>query len=131
VLPGHPGIKSMKLGRRYKSYQAETGVFYRYFFETSRRVERPEGQGPGSDYLFVVTADQRPPFLLKVFVSRRAQETWRAAHGRELDAREEYAAAKMRLFRAFDESDDLSAQPLALLVDESNVEDLLEPLELG
>jgi hypothetical protein len=120
----------MKQGRRYKSYQAETGVFYRYFFEASRRVERPEGQGPGSDYQFVVTADQRPPFVLRVFVSHRAQTGWRAAHGRELDAREEYAAAKMRLFRAFDESEDLSTQALALLVDESNVEDLLAPLEL-
>jgi hypothetical protein len=120
----------MKPGRRYKSYQGETGVFYQYFFEASRRVERPEGQGPGSDYLFVVTADQRPPFALKVCVSRRAQEAWRAAHGRELDLREEYAAAKMRLFRAFDESEDLSAQPLALVVDDSNVEELLAPLEL-
>lgn len=120
----------MKLGRRYKSYQAETGVFYRYFFAASRRLERPEGQGAGGDYQFVVLADQRPPFVLRVFVSRRAQASWSAAHGRELDAREEYAAAKMRLFRAFDESDDLSGQALELVVDESNVEDLLAPLEL-
>lgn len=121
----------MKLGRRYKAYQAETGVFYQYFFEASRRVVRPEGQGAGNDYVFVVTADQRPPFVLKVFVSRRAQEAWRAAHGRELDSREEYAAAKMRLFRAFDESASLSADPLSLLVDETNVLELLEPLELA
>ena len=37
----------MKVGRRYKSYSGETGVTYRYFFESRRRVVRPEGQGPG------------------------------------------------------------------------------------
>ena len=76
----------MKVGRRYKSYSGETGVTYRYFFESRRRVVRPEGQGPGTDFLFVVIADQYPPFTLRVFVSDRALSAWIELHGRALDS---------------------------------------------
>jgi len=41
-----------------------------------------------------------------------------------------YAAAKMRLFRAFDELAHLNEHRLSLIVDETNVEDLLQPLDL-
>jgi hypothetical protein len=118
------------MARRYKVYAAETGTAYQYFFASSRRVVRPEGQGAGSDYVFVVTPDQRPPFILRVFISQRALESWRQAHGRDLDSNEMYAVAKMRLFRAFDEIDGLRGDWLNLLVDEGNVEDLLGPLDL-
>ena len=37
----------------------------------------------------------------------------------------------LRLYRAFDESERVSDEPLGLIVDESNVEDLLSPLELA
>ena len=124
------GSNFVRAGRRYKSYAGETGVSYQYFFEGRRRVVRPEGQGPGSDFAFVVTADQRPPFTLKVFLSDRALAAWRGAHGRELDSTEQYAAAKMRLFRAFDECERVSDQWLNLVVDETNVQELLEPLDL-
>ncbi|MFB3920500.1 MAG: hypothetical protein ACE145_02190 [Terriglobia bacterium] len=115
-------------GRRYKSYTGETGVTYLYFFDARRRVVRPEGQGPGSDYTFVVTADQHPPFTLRVFVSDRALGAWRAARARDLDINEQYASAKMRLFRAFDEIDRLVEERLNLIVDEANVVELLEQL---
>ncbi len=119
------------MGRRYKSYAGETGVSYQYFFEARRRVVRPEGQGPGSDFTFVVTADQRPPFTLKVFVADRALTAWREAHGRELGSTEQYAAAKMRLYRAFDECERVRDERLNLVVDETNIEELLEPLDLA
>ena len=117
--------------RRYKTYAAETGTSYQYFFESRRRVTRPEGQGSGSDFTFVVTADQSPPFLLRVFLSDRALVMWREVHGRDLDANEQYAVAKMRLFRALDEIEDVRPEALSLLVDQSNVEDLLAPLGLS
>src|SRR5208283_5992055 len=118
------------MAHRYKVYAAETGTVYQYFFASSRRVNRPEGQGAGSDYIFVVTPDQRPPFILRVFISERALVAWRRGHGRELDSNEMYAAAKMRLFHAFDEIEGLRDAWLDLLVDENNVEGLLEPLNL-
>jgi hypothetical protein len=118
------------MAHRYKVYAAETGTAYQYFFASSRRVKRPEGQGAGNDYIFVATPDQRPPFILRVFISERALEAWRQAHGRALDANEMYAVAKMRLFRAFDEIECPRDEALDLLVDEGNVEELLAPLNL-
>ena len=41
-----------------------------------------------------------------------------------------YAVAKMRLFRAFDELTRLRGECLNLLVDETNIATLLEPLDL-
>lgn len=118
------------MARRYKFYAAETGTSYQYFFVSSRRVNRPESQGAGSDYLFVVTPDQALPFTLRVFVADRALAAWREAHGRELVSSEMYAVAKMRLFRAFDELTRLRGECLNLLVDETNIATLLEPLDL-
>ena len=117
------------MGRRYKSYAGETGISYQYFFESRRAVVRPEGQGKGSDFTFVVIADQEPPFPLRIFVSERGLRAWRAAHGRDLDANEQYALAKMRLFRAFDEIEGLVEDRLDLVVDQTNIEDLLAPLD--
>lgn len=118
----------MKTGHRYKSYTGETGVTYQYFYDARRPVVRPEGQGPGADYSFVVTADQHPPFTLRVFVAGRALESWVRTHGRELDPNEQYAAAKMRLFRAFDEQEHLQSVRLDLVVDERNIGELFESL---
>ena len=118
------------MARRYKTYAAETGVAYRYFFESRRSLVRPAGLGPGSDYGFVVTADQRPPFELRVFVSERAMAACRSAHSKQLDPSEQYALAKMRLFRAFDELENLRAESLSLVVDENNVGELLATLDL-
>ena len=116
--------------RRTKSYAAETGIVYRYFFEARRATVRPAGLGPGSDYIFVLTANQGRPFALRVFVSERAIAAWRLARGRQLDPREQYALAKMRLFRAFDQLAKLEHESLNLVVDETNVEELLAPLDL-
>jgi hypothetical protein len=121
----------MKTGRRYKTYAGDTGVNYQYFFGGRRAVVRPEGQGPGSDFTFVVIADQFPPFTMRVFLSNRALAAWREAHGRELDSTEQYAAAKMRLFQAFDENERLRVERADLLVDENNIEELLQPLDLA
>jgi ornithine cyclodeaminase/alanine dehydrogenase-like protein (mu-crystallin family) len=118
------------MARRYKVYAAETGRSYQYFFAYSGRVHRPEGAGEGSDFVFVVTADQEPPFILRVFISNRGLAAWHGAHGRELDNNELYAAAKMCLFRAFDEVERLREEWLGLSVDESNIEELLDPLGL-
>ena len=49
------------MAHRYKFYAAETGTAYQYFFAGSRRVNRPEGQGAGSDYIFVVSAQGGDP----------------------------------------------------------------------
>jgi len=118
------------MARRYKQYTAETGISYQYFFASSRRVTRPEGQGPGSDFVFVVAPGTAPPFTLRVFVPDRALSAWQASHGRDLASNEVYAAAKMRLFQAFDELESLQNEALNLLVNETGIEALLAPLDL-
>ena len=87
-----------------------------------------KGRGPAAISPFVVIADQHPPLDLKIFVSERGLAAWRAAHGRELDPNELYATAKMRLFRGFDEHESLADERLNLIVDETNILELLETL---
>ena len=118
------------MARRSKFYAAETGTAYSYVFSGSRRVTRPEGQGPGYDYVFIVTADQGAPFVLRVFISGRGLAAWRESEGRELDSNEIYAVSKICLFRAFDEIEGLRHHSLNLLVDETNIRELLAPLGL-
>ena len=118
------------MARRFKQYAAETGISYEYFFAGTHRVTRPEGQGDGADYEFVVVPGTAPPFTLRVFVSDAALSAWRAAKGHVLSPNESYAAAKMRLFQAFDEHELLRVDPLGLTVDGSNIGSLLEPLDL-
>lgn len=118
------------MARRYKAYTGETGLSYCYLLDSRRRVSRPEGQAEGSDFDFVVLRNQSPPFVLRVFISDRALRAWRDRQGRELDLNEQYALARMCLFRAFDEIEDLRERWLSLVVDETNVLDLLAPLDL-
>jgi hypothetical protein len=65
-----------------------------------------------------------------VFVSDAAVAAWRTTHGHDLSPNESYAAAKMRLFQAFDEQESLRGDPLAITVDPASIEALLEPLDL-
>ena len=118
------------MARRHKQYAAETGVSYEYFFAGTRHVIRPEGLGSGAEYEFVVVPGAASPFTLRVFVSDTALATWQALRGRDLSPNEIYAAAKMRLFQAFDDGGPLRADGLDLLVDGENIEALLEPLDL-
>ena len=53
---------------------------------------------------------------------------WR--QGRKLSGTEEYAVAKMRLFQAFDEVENLATSRPEIVVDDSNLENLLEKLDL-
>jgi hypothetical protein len=121
----------VKMGHRYKVYSAETGVTYQYFFDARYSVVRPEGQGAGSDFVFVATADQQTPLVLRIFIADRALAAWQAAHGQALGPNEQYAVAKMRLFQAFDKEERLRELALRLIVDETNIEELLAPLELA
>jgi hypothetical protein len=114
--------------RRMKTYSGESGFVYQYFFLESQPRRRFWGQS-GTAFLFNVTSDRKTSFVAEVTVLESGLEAWQKAHGRALTENEKYAAAKMRLFRAFDESS--SAEQLrSVRVDESNIESLLAPLRL-
>ena len=114
--------------RRIKSYSAATGCVYQYYFFEVKKARR--GFSSGNEYTYMVSAGRQPAFPVRIFISPNTAKNWSARTGRELSSTEEYAVAKMRLFQAFDETEELAGKPPELAVDESNLEALLEQLDL-
>ena len=113
---------------RLKTYSGESGYVYQYYFLESQPRKRWWSRF-GTAFLFHVTSDRKQFFTVEVLVEDRALEAWERSHGRALLEPEQYAAAKMRLFRAFDESEN-PGSIAGVRVSESNIESLLEPLHL-
>jgi len=114
--------------RRVKSYSAATGYVFQYYFYEVEKSRR--GVSPGTEYVYMVSADRKHVFPVKVFVVKDALEKWSARTGQQLTGTEEYAIAKMRLFQAFDEIEGLTATPPELAVDDTNLDNLLSQLDL-
>jgi hypothetical protein len=114
--------------RRVKSYSATSGYVYQYQFHEVQASRR--GFHAGTDYTYLVTADRKNAFPVRIFVRRDAIDKWIARTGHSLTGTEEYAAAKMRLFQAFDESETPVTAPLDLVVDDSNLASLLASLDI-
>lgn len=115
--------------RRIKSYSAASGFVYQYQFHEVRPARR--GAHLGNEYIYMVSADRKTMFPVSIFVRRDALERWSRASGRTVTGTEEYALAKMRLFQAFDETEDWSAAKRPeLVVNESNLPALFAQLDL-
>ena len=116
--------------RRVKSYSAADGFVYQYYFFEGNRAQR--GDTAGGEFTYVVSVDRQTAFPFKIFVHQSALEGWATQNGRSLSSSEEYAIAKMRLFRAFDEGEVRASHtgepPREVVVDEANLEDLLGQL---
>jgi hypothetical protein len=117
-----------QVAHRIKSYSAATGYVYQYSFVEVRPARR--SFSAGTEYIYVVSVDRQENFLLAVFVRKSAVEKWSQREKRELSGTEEYAIAKMRLFQAFDEIENLATARPDLQVDDSNLSSLLEKLDL-
>ena len=126
--PNNLGMAKPETVRRIKSYSAESGYVYQYQFQGAHPAQ--QGSAKGNEYVYYVSADRKKMFPVRIFVGKHAIKKWDEATGRPLTGTEEYAAAKMRLFQAFDEGEELSATGPALVVDESNLNALLERLDL-
>ena len=116
--------------RRIKTYSADTGYVYQYYFEAVRPQQQRGGQ-EGTEYVYSVSRDRKHRFAVPIFLHREALEAWARVHGRPLTGTEEYAAAKMRLFSAFDEIQELEAERLTIEVTPENLEALLAQLDIG
>jgi hypothetical protein len=114
--------------RRVKSYSAATGYVYQYYFYEVQKAHR--GFSAGTEYVYMVSIDRRNVFPLRIFVKQSAVDKWGRAVGRELSGTEEYAIAKLRLFQALDESQELEAKRPELIIDESNLDNLLSQLDI-
>jgi len=115
--------------RRSKTYSAQTGFVYQYYFE-ELRSPHSRAERPGSEYIFMVSRDRKTSLPVAIFLRQDALKEWAAGHGRQLTGSEHYAAVKMRLFRFFDESEDWEAERLAVEVAPENIEELLAELQV-
>lgn len=120
-LTGTPAI------RRMKTYSAQTGYVYQYYYE-GHRPFRASGED-GEDFVFQISADRKDWNPIAVRVPGSAIRPWEETHSRELSSTERYAVAKMALFQAFDE------RPPAQMKNEVNVrpadlQAILETLDL-
>jgi hypothetical protein len=115
--------------RRVKTYSStESGYVYQYYFYEVQKARR--GIVEGTEYVYMVSRDRKKVFPVRVFLRRDAAEKWSAKTGRALSGTEEYAVAKLRLFDAFDELDDLEGRPADLEVDETKLNSLLGRLDI-
>lgn len=114
--------------RRLKTYTAERGFVYQYYFVGQRRAV--DGSS-ATEYVFDVTSDRsRTIVAVSVFVEDAALSHWAAAHGRELGETERYATAKLCLQNGLDRVEDLTKDGRQMKVTPEGIEDLLEPLGL-
>jgi hypothetical protein len=113
--------------RRMKTYTGEQGYVYQYYFVGKRTGGSVEA-GPSTEYVFDVTADRKTMFAVSIFLPVAALDSWARTHSRALTDAEQYAAAKMRLFKAFDEIEDMLKDGRRLTVDIDLLEDMLGKL---
>src|SRR4051812_44203355 len=96
--------------RRVKRYSAANGYVYQYYFYETQKTHRDGAAG--TDYVYMVSVDRKRVFSLHVFVQSEGIQKWSRGAGRSFTGTEEYALAKMRLFEALDEIEDIeSKQP--------------------
>jgi hypothetical protein len=114
--------------RRIKSYSAESGYVYQYQFQDVHPAQR--GDASGNEFIYYVSADRKTMFPVRIFVKKDALAQWTREKGRALTGTEEYAVAKMRLFQELDEIENFATSRPDLVVDESNLQALLERLDL-
>lgn len=112
--------------RRLKTYTGSQGYVYQYY-SVGQRPAAPS-ESPATEYIFDVTSDRKTTYAVSVFLPKQVVAAWNQAHGRALKDSEQYAAVKVRLFRAFDELEDMQGQGRQLQVDLQSLEESLAML---
>lgn len=115
--------------RRLKTYTGSQGYVYQYYFVGKRPAPRSDAHESEADqYIFDVTSDRKLTYAVSIFLPSQVVAAWSEAHGRPLADSERYAAVKMRLFRAFDELEEMQAQGRLLSIDSQSLEESLAAL---
>jgi hypothetical protein len=114
--------------RRLKTYTSAQGYVYQYYFVGKRSALPDDPEAPAIEFIFDVTSDRKLTYAVSVFLPEKAVIAWAATHGRPLAEAEQYAAAKLRLFRAFDELDDVKTHGRRLTIDTNVLEQALSSL---
>ena len=122
-LTGAPAV------RRMKTYSAQSGYVYQYFYEGQREFHA--GGESGTEYVFHISADRKTWVDASVLLGQTAMRAWQQAHeGRELSSTERYAVAKMALFQAFDERTTPAQMSGEIHVRPADVDGIVESLDL-
>src|SRR5262249_32007851 len=100
--------------RRMKTYTGGQGYVYQYYFVGKRPAV--DTSTPATEYVFDATSDRKVTYSVSVLVETAALQAWASSHGRAPTEAEEYGAAKMRLFKAFDEIEDMMSSGRELRV---------------
>lgn len=114
--------------RRLKSYTGAQGYVYQYYFVGKRAALPSDPESPATEFIFDVTSDRKITYSVSVFLSEKPLAAWSQTHGRRLNDAEQYAAVKLRLFRAFDELKDVQADGRRLSIDSALLEEALASL---
>lgn len=117
-----------KTVRRLKTYAGTQGYVYQYYFVGQRAALTSDPEAPSTEFVFDVTSDRKLTYAVSVFLPQKALTAWATTHGRPLTDSEQYAAAKLRLFRAFDELEDVKAHGRRLVIDTALLEEALASL---
>ena len=114
--------------RRLKTYTGAQGYVYQYYFVGKRAALDSDPEAPGTEFVFDVTSDRKLTYAVSVFLPQGPVTSWAAVHGRPLNDAEQYAAVKLRLFRAFDEIEDVKSHGRRLTIDGALLEEALASL---
>jgi hypothetical protein len=114
--------------RRLKTYAGAQGYVYQYYFVGQRAALTDDPEAPATEFVFDVTSDRKLTYAVSVLLPEKAVAAWAARHGRRLTEAEQYAAAKLRLFRAFDELEDVKTDGRRLTIDVQALEEALASL---
>ena len=126
-LPGTVHNVGMTV-RRLKTYAGAQGYVYQYYFVGQRAALADDPEAPATEFVFDVTSDRKLTYAVSVFLAEKVVGAWAARHGRGLTEAEQYAAAKLRLFRAFDELEDVKTDGRRLTIDVQALEEALASL---
>jgi hypothetical protein len=121
-LTGTPAV------RRLKSYSAQSGYVYQYFYEGQRPFR--SGGESGLEFVFTVSADRKTWQPVSVLVSEESLLSWEQTHAHPLSSPERYAISKMALFQAFDERATPDLMKQEVRVRAADVEAIIETLGL-
>jgi hypothetical protein len=115
--------------RRLKTYTGSQGYVYQYYF-VGKRPAQPAGsqKSDATEYIFDVTFDRKLTYSVSIFLPEAVAAAWAESHGRKLSDSELYGAVKMRLFRAFDEVEEMQANGRQLQIDLPALEEALASL---
>jgi hypothetical protein len=111
-----------------KTYSAQSGYVYQYFYEGRRTYQR-EGEA-GTEFVFTISADRKTWHTAHVLLAANAIVDWQREHGRELSGTEHYAVCKVALFQAFDERAAPDLMKHEIRVRRADLDGIIESLDL-